>query len=81
MIENLSTPVGSNEYVSYNYPATELGSLRLYADPYNEWLDFVLAHDDTPHVISTSYGDNELTGMPPSPSTRRFEGQLLSYGP
>ncbi|KAK2463913.1 hypothetical protein APHAL10511_004085 [Amanita phalloides] len=30
-------------------------------EPYADWLDFVLAHDDVPSVISTSYGDDEQT--------------------
>ncbi|KAI3616687.1 tripeptidyl peptidase [Moniliophthora roreri] len=30
-------------------------------EPYNDWLDFVLASDNIPYVISTSYGEAEQT--------------------
>jgi len=30
-------------------------------EPYSEWLDFILAQDKIPQVISTSYGDDEQT--------------------
>ncbi|KAG7447497.1 tripeptidyl peptidase A [Guyanagaster necrorhizus] len=31
-------------------------------EPYGEWLDHMLSHNDLPATISTSYGDNEDTG-------------------
>lgn len=31
--------------------------------PYGDWLDFVLKQDKIPLTISTSYGDDEETGM------------------
>ncbi|KAG6808099.1 hypothetical protein H0H93_000574, partial [Arthromyces matolae] len=41
--------------------------------PYTDWLDFVLARDDTPLVISTSYGDDEQT-VPESFAIRACKG-------
>jgi len=37
--------------------------------PYTDWLDFVLAQPQLPLVISTSYGDDEQTGMYSSTSS------------
>jgi len=39
--------------------------LSNYRRPYAVWLDFVLRRKDTPLVVSTSYGDDEQTGMRP----------------
>ncbi|KAF9478384.1 tripeptidyl peptidase A [Pholiota conissans] len=30
-------------------------------EPYSDWLDFILKQENPPHVISTSYGDDEQT--------------------
>ena len=32
-------------------------------EPYTEWLDFVLSQKTLPQTISTSYADDEQTGM------------------
>ena len=40
-------------------------SLTLMYRPYTTWLDFVLAQPQLPLAISTSYGDDEQTGMCP----------------
>ena len=37
----------------------------LFHRPYADWLDFVLNKPTLPYVISTSYGDDEQTGMLP----------------
>ncbi|KAF8897765.1 tripeptidyl peptidase A [Infundibulicybe gibba] len=42
-------------------------------EPYADWLDFVLAHPNTPQVISTSYGDDEQT-VPESYARRACAG-------
>jgi hypothetical protein len=34
-----------------------------FVRPYAEWLAFVTTHPNTPLTISTSYGDNEQTGI------------------
>ena len=39
--------------------------LTLLYRPYTTWLDFVLAQPQLPFAISTSYGDDEQTGMCP----------------
>ena len=39
--------------------------LTLPYRPYADWLDFVLAQPELPLAISTSYGDDEQTGMYP----------------
>ena len=38
---------------------------NLFHRPYTVWLDFVLSKPTIPYVISTSYGDDEQTGMLP----------------
>ncbi|KAK2463896.1 hypothetical protein APHAL10511_004068 [Amanita phalloides] len=42
-------------------------------EPYTDWLDFVLASHDVPHVVSTSYGDDEQT-VPESYARRVCNG-------
>ena len=37
--------------------------LTILERPYAEWLDYVLQDNDVPLSISTSYGDDEQTGM------------------
>ncbi|THV08229.1 tripeptidyl peptidase A [Dendrothele bispora CBS 962.96] len=39
----------------------DLGSTENTNEPYNDWLDFVLAQPELPSVISTSYGESEQT--------------------
>lgn len=39
-----------------------MSDLNSVLRPYQDWVDFVLAQKDIPHVISTSYGDDEQTG-------------------
>ncbi|KAK7470304.1 hypothetical protein VKT23_001735 [Stygiomarasmius scandens] len=41
----------------------DLGLTENTNEPYNDWLDFVLAQPELPFVISTSYGESEQTGM------------------
>ena len=43
----------------------QLLGLMLVYRPYTTWLDFVLAQPQLPLAISTSYGDDEQTGMFP----------------
>lgn len=42
-------------------------------EPYNTWLNYVLAQNDLPQVISTSYGDDEQT-VPKSYAKRACHG-------
>jgi subtilase family serine protease len=42
-------------------------------EPYNVWLNYILAQDNVPQVISTSYGDDEQT-VPESYARRACHG-------
>ncbi|KAG2367593.1 peptidase S8/S53 domain-containing protein [Suillus spraguei] len=47
-------------------------------EPYTDWLEYVLSHDDIPQTISTSYGDDEQS-VPYTYATRVCSG-MASLG-
>ncbi|KAG6891682.1 hypothetical protein C0992_010085 [Termitomyces sp. T32_za158] len=60
----LSFPIPSTFYSTAGRPPfiPDVNTPADTNEPYTDWLDFVLARNDTPLVISTSYGDDEQTG-------------------
>ena len=59
-----------------------------WSRPYTDWLDYILSQNVTPLVISTSYGDDEQTGVHPCCFTKDLAGspfiqspQVLRRGP
>ena len=60
-IPDALTPEDTNEYV-WAVSSAVVGSDTFYR-PYTDWLDFVLGQPHLPLAISTSYGDDEQTGM------------------
>ena len=46
---------GSPPFIPDSFTPTNIN------EPYLDWLNFILAQDTVPQVISTSYGDDEQT--------------------
>ncbi|KAF9567381.1 tripeptidyl peptidase A [Agrocybe pediades] len=59
----LSFPIPSTFFSTAGRPPfiPDSGETEDSNEPYTEWLDFVLSHENPPLTISTSYGDDEQT--------------------
>lgn len=59
----LSFPIPATVYTTAGRPPfiPDLNTPQNTNEPYLDWVDYVLSHPNTPHVISTSYGEEEQT--------------------
>ncbi|THV08230.1 tripeptidyl peptidase A [Dendrothele bispora CBS 962.96] len=59
----LSFPINSTFFSTGGRPPfiPDIGTPEDTNEPYTEWLDFILAQENPPLAISTSYGDDEQT--------------------
>ncbi|TRM68044.1 peptidase S8/S53 domain-containing protein [Schizophyllum amplum] len=59
----LAWPINATYYTTGGRPpfVPDLSTTENTNEPYNDWLDYVLALDEVPLVISTSYGEHEQT--------------------
>ncbi|WPG97551.1 Hypothetical protein R9X50_00032800 [Acrodontium crateriforme] len=75
LVVGISYPTKFSAYTTGGSPpyTPDLGEPTNTNEPYNEWLNYVLAQRDLPQVISTSYGDDEQT-VPESYAKRACDG-------
>ncbi|KAE9404803.1 subtilisin-like protein [Gymnopus androsaceus JB14] len=71
----LTFPINGTFFTTAGSPPfiPDIGTPTDTNEPYITWLDFILAQDDIPLVISTSYGDDEQT-VPESYAKRACAG-------
>ncbi|KAG6910773.1 hypothetical protein DXG01_007660 [Tephrocybe rancida] len=79
----LSHPIPATFYSTAGRPPfkPDVGTPEDTNEPYTDWLDFVLARNDTPLSISTSYGDDEQTGNVLAPKFSPISQLRLNISP